>query len=116
MRRRKEQAFTLIEVLVALAILAIVLVTLLKMEINSISMAGRTSISFRALMIAVREIDELDRKQFTGEYEKAIDDDFSVKANTVLTSQKGIPLEKLTLKVLYGDIDYAELNTFTIKI
>ncbi len=115
MRRRTEHAFTLIEVLVALAILALVLVALLKMEINSISLSARTSISFRAMLIAVRELDELDRRKFNGEYEKDIDD-FTVKAKTELTSQKGIPLEKLSLQVLYGSSDYAELNTFKIKI
>jgi prepilin-type N-terminal cleavage/methylation domain-containing protein len=115
MKRRKDRAFTLIEVLVALAILAIVLVALLRMEINSVSLSARTSISFRALLLAVRETDELELRNFNGEYEKEIDD-FTVKARTELTSQKGIPFEKMSLQVLYGSSDYADINTFKLKL
>lgn len=111
---KNEKGFTLLEVMVALFIISIVLVALLKMEVNSISLATRTSITFQSLVIATRELDELISKKFSGEYEKP-GDPFSIKAKSELTSKSGFPLDRLKLEVIYEDKTYTELDSFTIK-
>ncbi|MDQ7823935.1 MAG: type II secretion system protein [Candidatus Eremiobacteraeota bacterium] len=111
---RKKKGFTLVEVLVALAIIAIVLVALLRMEVSSIALAARTSLSFRALMLATREMEELSSQTLEGTYEKSYEP-FSVSAKTELTSQSGFPLEVLSLEVFYEEAIYAELKSFTFK-
>jgi len=111
----KGRGFTLIEVLVALAILSLVLVALLRMEVSSISHAAVTSISFRALTVGTRELDELELNKFSGETEREIDP-FFVKARTEQTSQKGIPIEKTSLEVFYADKRYTELILFKVKL
>ena len=108
------RGFTLLEVLVALAILALVLVTLLRMEVSSISLAAKSSLSFRALVRATAEVDELERMQFTGELKKE-SEPFVIQARTEIKSYQGIPLEKMTLQVLYEDRTYSELYLYNAK-
>ncbi len=111
----KPRGFTLVEVLVALAILSLVLVALLRMEVSSISLAATSSITLRALMVGTRELDELERTSFSGDLEEEIEP-FFIKARTEQTSQKGLPIEKTSLEVFYADKRYTELILFKIKI
>jgi prepilin-type N-terminal cleavage/methylation domain-containing protein len=112
MRRR---GFTLIEVLVALAIISLVLVALLRLEVSSISTAATNGIAFRALTVATKELDDCVQNNFSGDMEKNVEP-FQVKAHTEQTSQNGIPIEKLNLEVLYADKRYSELTSFKIKL
>lgn len=111
---RRIHGFTLVEVLVALAIISLVLVALLRMEASSIAMTARTNITFRALTMATKEMDDLEMKKFTGEEEKKIDA-FTLRAKTETKSYEGIPLEKLTLEVLYDDRKFSELGSYRLK-
>jgi prepilin-type N-terminal cleavage/methylation domain-containing protein len=112
--KKKSKGFTLIEVLVSLAIVGLVLAALLKMEVSSISLATRTSLSFRALVIGMNEFDELEKTKFSGDFEKNVDP-YTIKAKSEITTKSGLPLEIITLDVSYEDIRYAELKSFTLK-
>jgi prepilin-type N-terminal cleavage/methylation domain-containing protein len=111
---RRRKGFTLIEVLVSLAIVGLVLAALLKMEVSSISLSTKTSLSFRALIAGINELDELERTKFSGDFEKIVEP-YTVKARSEITAKSGLPLEIITLDVLYEDVPYAQLQSFTLK-
>jgi general secretion pathway protein I len=61
--KKKEKGFTLLEVMVALAIIAIVLVSLLISQSQSVSLLDETKFNTTAALLAQKKISEIEAKK-----------------------------------------------------
>ena len=135
-----KKGFTLIEVLVSVALLAIVLTILLRMEMNSVSLTAQNHIGLKALSLASNETDKLMKtSSIVGEYNNLFEQDPFKAKDTIDTdsfdeddkyeplenflanaqiderSDTILPLDLMTVKVLYGNKEYAEIKTFRVR-
>lgn len=134
-----KKGFTLIEVLVSVALLALVLTILLRMELNSVSLTAKNHIGLKALTLASNETDKLMKTSIIGEYTNQFeqdpfkaegtigsdnfdeDDEYEPLENFTAISQMEersdmiIPLDVMTVRILYGNTDYAEIKTFKVR-
>jgi len=62
LKQKKESGFTLLEVMVALSIIAIVLVSLLISQSHSVSLQDETKFNTTAAMLAQKKISEIESK------------------------------------------------------
>ncbi len=104
----------MVEVIVAVALLAIVLTVLLRMELNSVSLTAKNHLGLKALAIATSEMDGLAGSQIQGEYTNSVED-FDIKAKSEQSTDTLVPMDILTLQVNYGNIEYAEIKTFKVR-
>lgn len=109
------KGFTLLEVLVALGLLALVLTVLLRMEVSSIAQTSRNSLSFQALAVATDEMDELISRPIIGEYTNDRDP-YQVSAEVQEHSESGVRLEVKTVNVGRDGVQYAQIKSFVVKI
>lgn len=106
--------FTLIEVLVALAIAAISLTAILQLALNSTKLTYAATTQFNCLPVAVEEMEELKNRAFFTETSKTVKD-YTVKARLASEDFMDLRYNKLTLEVLYNDVSQIQLYWFDIK-
>jgi len=63
LKQKKEHGFTLLEVMVALSIIAIVLVSLLISQSHSVTLQDETKFNTTAAMLAQKKISEIESKK-----------------------------------------------------
>ena len=109
-RRKNLKAFSLIEVMIALAIALIMLTALLSMEIRATDLASRTTNGLDALPVAIEEIEEISDKQIIGRSEKESGD-----YKIVLTTKEvpsGINMVRTRVEVYRNDVQQADLSLY----
>jgi prepilin-type N-terminal cleavage/methylation domain-containing protein len=106
----KTRAFSLIEVMIALAIALLLLTALLSLEIRATDLASRTTRGLDALPIAIEEIEEISGKEITGRSERDAGD-----YKIVLTSKEvpsGINMVRIRVEVYQNDVQQADLSLY----
>lgn len=110
MRRTRPAGFTLLEVLVALAIFIMVAVPLLNLEMASTAQTARVNLARRGHAIATEFLDKWMAESFKGERTEKVED-FEVRARTHdIDDRPGF--EQLTVTVTYRGEPAAELSIF----
>ena len=109
----QKRGFSLLEVLIALAIVGLVLVAILKLQLVTTMQTYSSTENFQALIIALNEAEELTRKQFAGESEKEVGG-YKVEAKTGTVSGD-IPAEKLNITVSSDRGPVLDLNLYHLK-
>lgn len=112
-KRCRKTGFSLLEVLIALAILALVLVALLRLELKSAVLSARTSLVLQALPLAIETSEELAAKNFQGVESKTLDD-FTIKAATE-DMPGDLPAQRLQVEIYCNDQSYAGIGQYHIK-
>jgi prepilin-type N-terminal cleavage/methylation domain-containing protein len=113
MSSRLTKGFSLLEVMVALAILTLVLVALLRLELKSAVLAARTSLTFKALPLAIEESEELAAKNFQGSETK---DKENFKISAFTGDMPGeLPAQRLRVEIYSNDQSYAGIVQYHLK-
>lgn len=124
--KRKHTGFTMIELLVSIAILALATAALSRMQINSISLAAENNLTIRALAYGSAEMDEITAYKdidaidldYTSEQRDPETEElsgFTAKGDKSSVSYSQIPATEFNLKIKYGNKEYVNLKTFKIK-
>lgn len=112
-RVNRIRAFTLMEVVVALAIALILLTALLGLDIKCVDLAAKTSQGVDALPVAIEEIEELTKQEVTGRSEKEIN------GYKVITSAQetltGVNMTRIRVEVYSNDRLQADLSLYKFK-
>jgi len=109
-----RSGFTLLEVVVALFILALVLTALLRTEIASFVVASRDSEIFDALILNIDVIDEMIKLQFNGEKKM----EYGNFTALVKSGEHGgdLPVDLLKVEIVNKDeINCGELSVYHIR-
>lgn len=109
MRRRQGRGFTLIEVLVALAIFALVAVPLINLELGSTSAIARVQSEREAHYLAIYTLDTLLATRFKGERTDTRGP-YTVKVRSTSVETAKLPIERLQVAV-YANNDEIGLAT-----
>jgi prepilin-type N-terminal cleavage/methylation domain-containing protein len=101
MRRTVQAGFSLLEVLIALGIFALVVIPLLNLEISSAAEAGQVSLERRAHFIAMQKLDRLLSMSSSEDTTEKVDG-FDVESHA--TSVETVPgLQRLAVYIYYTD-------------
>jgi general secretion pathway protein I len=100
-----EDGFTLLEVMIAVAIVAISIVALMGSQLQSVSMADIAKFNITASLLAQQKISELELIDFStlttesGEFDVPFDNyQYQLEVNSVLEEDTGIPDADILLK------------------
>lgn len=110
----KNKGFTLVEVLVALAIAAISLTALFQLALNSTKLTHSVTAQFNCLPVAVEEMEDLKGRAFFTQSTKKVRD-YTVKSKLASEDFMGLNYKKLTVEVLDNDVSQIQLFWFDIK-
>jgi len=118
------KGFTLLEVMVSLSIVAIVFVSLFKMQSSNILLAGYNKFHSTAPFLARQAITEIQRnldkdsdltgdfgKSFQGYQWKATVSDYETYDSKIISEKAGKQLKKLEIEILNGENRFI-LNTW----
>lgn len=110
---KTQRGFSLIEVLVALAIALLVLSALLSLEMKASGLAAETSVGIDTLPVAIEKIEEAAKIEPTGRSEIE-SGDYSVVTDVreVLT---GVNMVRIKVEVYYNEKPYADLSLYKFK-
>ncbi|MFP4498985.1 MAG: prepilin-type N-terminal cleavage/methylation domain-containing protein [Vulcanimicrobiota bacterium] len=107
---KNTKAFSLMEVIIALAIALIMLTALFSLEIRSTALAARAIRGFEALPYAIERIEELTEQDFTGS-----EKEFVKQYELLTTSQEftgDLKYRRVKVEVLEKKESYVELSIF----
>ena len=122
--KRKYNGFTLLEVIVALAILALAVAGLMRMQISSAKLCGENTATLRCLAYASSEIEKIDGAGLlTGKsvYENEQKDELGNPTNITVTatgkslSYSMLPVDEISIVAKYYGIEYVKFKTFKIQ-
>ncbi len=110
---KSQKGFSLIEVLVALAIALLVLTALLSLEMKASRLAAETSVGIDTLPVAIEQIEEVAQREPTGRSE-IVKGDYTVVTDIreVLT---GVNMVRIKVEVFYNEKPYADLSLYKFK-
>lgn len=111
---RGEDGFSLVEVIVALAITLLVLTALLNLQIRSTKLAAQTSMDIRTLPVAITAVEEVIQTPISGGRSEKNIEEYTVIAEMkdVLT---GIDSTRTKVEVYYNDEPYSELSVYDFQ-
>ncbi|MCE1247740.1 MAG: prepilin-type N-terminal cleavage/methylation domain-containing protein [Firmicutes bacterium] len=110
----KTRGFSLIEVMIALAIALIMLTALLSLEIKSTELASRTTNGLDALPVAIEETEEISNKEITGVSEKECGEYKVVISSKEVPS--GINMVRIHVEVNRNDVQQADLSLYKFSL
>ena len=110
----REKGFSLLEVIIALAIALIMLVALINLEIRSATLAARASIGFDTLPLAIERVEELTKREFSGTSREFMGE-YEVQT-TAVESTSELPYTRIKVEVLYNGEPYSELSIYKFKM
>ncbi|MCD4784619.1 MAG: prepilin-type N-terminal cleavage/methylation domain-containing protein [Candidatus Eremiobacteraeota bacterium] len=111
---KKNRGFSLLEVIIALAIALLMLTALLSLEIKASRLAAETIKGFDALPTAIEEIEELTLREFAGRSEKKVNNYLVVTSAKEIT--KEIDMVRLSVEVYSNDDQLcSELSLYKFK-
>ena len=122
--KRKYNGFTLFEVIIALAILALAVVGLMRMQISSAKLCAENTATLRCLAYASSEIEKIDSDELlTGKnvYKNEQKDEIGNPTNiTVIATGKSssysmLPVDEISIVAKYYGIEYIKFKTFKIQ-
>jgi len=109
----KQRGFSLLEVLVALAIALMMLTALLSLEMKSTALAARTSMGINTLPIAIEKIEELIEREASGKSEE------KVREYKVVTEVKevltGVNMVRIKVEVLFNEEPCCDLSIYKFR-
>jgi len=112
LRRASDRGFTLIEVLVALAIFAIVAIPLLGLELSSTAQVARVNLARRAHTLATSYMDQWMVQRFDGEKKEERDGFVVVGAINDVDERPG--LQRLRVVVRFDEEIVADLVSYRV--
>ncbi len=124
LRRKYNNGFTLLEVIVALAILALAVAGLMRMQISSTKLCAENTATLRCLAYASSEIEKIDSEELlTGQsvYKNEQVDEIgnptkiTVTATGKSSSYSMLPVDEISIVAKYYGIEYVEFKTFKIQ-
>ncbi|MFH1452450.1 MAG: prepilin-type N-terminal cleavage/methylation domain-containing protein [Armatimonadota bacterium] len=104
----KEKGFTLVEVLVALAVAAISLTALLQLYLNSTKLTYRVTEEFKAVPVAVEQMEEIKNTRMLSGMTKEIQD-YTVTAKPQTETSDNFTYNVIKLKVVRNNTELMEL-------
>lgn len=107
---KRKAGFTMIEVIVGLAIALVMLTALLSLDIKSTRIAAETTLGIDALPVAIEEIEEWTKQTPTGKETKQVED-YTVVTETVDTAT-GVDLTRTKVEVFYDDKPCTDLSLY----
>ena len=124
----QHKGFTLLEVMIAIALLAIALTTLFGSQSQSVSLGSTTKFNIQAPLLAQLKLVEFNRTtdrpssdsgdfgdNFTGYHWKMETGDANLQASPIF-SKLGDTLQQLTLTVSWGDNRYVyQVQSYVLK-
>lgn len=110
-----NKGFTLIELMVAIAIFAAVFGILVKSEISSARRSAQNGLSLRALPIATEAIEQYGNSTIKGEHTEKREQ-FTVTVKQEDAKDNILPIQQTVVKVKYENSENAELQLFKIKL
>ncbi|MBM3461821.1 MAG: type II secretion system protein [Armatimonadetes bacterium] len=111
--RQRRGGFTLLEVIIALAIFAMVAVPLLNLELAATAQTARVNLARRAGQLAASRLDQLLLDEFRGDVTRE-EDAFSVRTRTE-DMELNPGLERVVVTVSYEGEVAAELAAFRVQ-
>ena len=124
LRRKYNNGFTLLEVIIALAILALAVAGLMRMQISSTKLCAENTATLRGLAYASSEIEKIDSEELlTGQsvYKNEQVDEIgnptkiTVTATGKSSSYSMLPVDEISIVAKYYGIEYVEFKTFKIQ-
>lgn len=109
-----NHGFTLIEVLVALAICSLFLTGVLSLQLTTTKLLAQTQREFLCLPVAVEQIEELTGKNFTGEEKKDLGK-ITIESKNQTVSIKDYLADRISVKVFYEGEEEIELDWYDIR-
>ena len=124
LRRKYNNGFTLLEVIIALAILALAVAGLMRMQISSTKLCAENTATLRCLAYASSEIEKIDSEELlTGQsvYKNEQVDEIgnptkiTVTATGKSSSYSMLPVDEISIVAKYYGIEYVKFKTFKIQ-
>lgn len=110
MKIRRKNGFSLIEVIVAVAVAVLMLVALITLEVRSTALAARASIGLDTLPLAIERIEEVAETRSTDHSTKT-QGEYRVITKTG-EAKAALPATRITVEVQYNDRTYSELSLY----
>lgn len=111
----QRNGFTLVEVLVSLAIAALALTAISQLSLNAAKLSYQTAQEFNALPIAIEEMEEVKGKNLLLDSSKEVQD-YTVKSKIENETFEDFDYRKLTLDVIYKNEPQIQLYWFDIDL
>lgn len=111
----RKSGFSLLEVVIALAIALLMLSALISLEIKSTALAARATMGLKTLPVAIEKLEEVSQKQFSGTKSEMVDE-FEVQTRAVDFNTAEIPYTRIQVEVFYNGQLYSELSTYNFKL
>jgi len=109
-KTRVPKGFSLLEVLIAIILAAVVLTATISLQANISKLAAIDSLRMAALPIAEEKMEEMARTHFAGR-EESIRGQFRLIAQTDVLREK-FPVSRLRLEVYYGSQKVLEVCSY----
>jgi prepilin-type N-terminal cleavage/methylation domain-containing protein len=113
-RPASSRGFTLLEVLVALAIFAVVVIPLVNLELNSTGVVSRVSLERQAHYLAIYTLDTVLGTKFHGEKTEE-QGDWKVRVRSSAVEKAQFPIERVTVGVYQNDEAYGEATAYRLR-
>lgn len=113
-RTNKERAFSLIEVVVALAIALLMLTALLGLQLQAAMLASRSSLGFETLPIAIEKLEDLSGKSVSGT-SKELKGEYEIITSS-REEMANLPITRIQVEVLYEDQVYSDLSLYKFRM
>lgn len=109
----KKNGFTLIEILIAIAIALVMLTTLLTLQARSTRLASETALGIDSLPVAIEHIEELTKQDMI------IHSETESGRFTVITDRKevitGVNLVQIQVEVFYNEKPCVDLSLYRFR-
>ncbi len=108
-----RNGFSLLEVMVAMAIAVLMLTALITLEMKSTALAARSSVGLDTLPIAIERIEELAEIDFTGE--STVPHGEYLVVTSTSDAGGGLPATRIQVEVKYNEQTYSELSLYKFR-